>query len=115
MLEQHVFIVMELHSCLSSYMERRQSVLKVCRSNCTGPYLNDCTSLCPVQSLSEFKLALKQQSSDSPHPLVGPLALCNAVHKFHFQLLVLLGSYVKLLALLEKPMQTSPVCRTKLV
>ena len=63
-----------------------------------------------LQSLSEFKLALRQESSDStPLPVVGPLDLCKAVHKFHFQLLVLVGSYIKLLALLEKPMQTSPV------
>lgn len=61
----------------------------------------------PFQALSDFKLALRQQSGDSTTK--GALGLCRAVHKFHFQLLVLLGSYVKLISILEKPMETSPV------
>ncbi len=65
-----------------------------------------------LQSLSDFKLALRQQteSGDSPSSTSKEaLGLCKAVHKFHFQLLVLLGSYVKLLSMLDKPMETSPV------
>ena len=37
-LEQHVFIVMELHGALSSYMDRRQSVLKVHNLYCLVIY-----------------------------------------------------------------------------
>ena len=71
-----------------------------------------------LQSLSDFKLALRQQteSGDSPSSTSQEaLGLCKAVHKFHFQLLVLLGSYVKLLAMLDKPMETSPVSETTYV
>lgn len=66
-----------------------------------------------LQSLSDFKLALRQQSEQSEDTLSSTreaLELCRAVHKFHFQLLVLLGSYIKLVTILERPMETSPVC-----
>ena len=35
------------------------------------------------------------------HTQSQALRLCRAVHRFHFQLLVLLGSYVKLLGILQ--------------
>ena len=62
------------------------------------------------QSLSDFKLALRQQSECSgPSSTQEALELCRAVQKFHFQLLVLLGSYIKLVSILDPPMETSPV------
>ena len=43
------------------------------------------------------------------HTQTQALRLCRAVHRFHFQLLVLLGSYVKLLGILQPVLEHSGV------
>lgn len=82
---------------------------------CVHVYNVNCKSSPPslLQSLSDFKLALRQQSADPVSSTKEALGLCRAVHKFHFQLLVLLGSYVKLISVLDKPMETSPVSKAE--
>ena len=42
------------------------------------------------------------------------LKLCQAVHRLHFQLLVLLGSYIKLLHSLQPHLESSGVSHTGL-
>ena len=68
-----------------------------------------------TQCLNHFKFALRQQSpigTIPSSPLTPPpflplsvneaaLQLCRAVHQLHFQLLVLLGCYIKLLGTLK--------------
>ena len=100
LLEQHVFRVLELNHNLVTYMERRRVVLDY---------------------LSQFKQALRQQSMEDPSQPEGDLVsqeeaalnLCQAVHKFHFQLLLLLSSFLKLIDILTPQMEKNEVsyCR----
>ena len=97
-MEQHVFRVLELDHNLETYMERRKEVL---------------------ESLSQFKQALRQQSMEDPSIPKGDtdtlsqekaaLNLCQAVHRFHFQLLLLLSSFLKLMDILTPQMEKNEV------
>ena len=99
-------MVLELQETLATYLDKRKAVLKVSHSFVIcHVHMHSLEYTYFLKSLSEFKLALRQQSDDSPSPSDGALGLCRAVHKFHFQLLVLLGSYVKLISILEQPME----------
>ncbi len=53
--------------------------------------------------------ACTHTSIQYPCPLFQALALCRAVHEFHFQLLVLLGSYIKLLDTLQPALENPAV------
>ena len=94
--EQHVFRVLELNHNLETYMERRREVL---------------------ESLSQFKQALRQQSMEDPSipkddtlsQEKAALDLCQAVHRFHFQLLLLLSSFLKLMDILTPQMEKNEV------
>ena len=97
LLQQHVFRVLELNYNLVSYMERRRAVL---------------------DSLSQFKQALRQQSmenssqeqsDDAASQEEAALNLCQTVHKFHFQLLLLLSSFLKLMDNLTPQMEGNEV------
>ena len=99
LLEQHVFRVLELNHNLVTYMERRRLVLDY---------------------LSQFKQALRQQSMEDPSQPEGDsssslsqeeaaLNLCQAVHKFHFQLLLLLSSFLKLMDILTPQVEKNEV------
>jgi hypothetical protein len=95
LVESHVFLTLELDGNIDVYYERRRTVL---------------------QRLELIKLQLRQQSkggeSDehvkviSLSPEQATLQLCQAVHRLHFQLLVLLGSYIKLLDSLQPYLAT---------
>jgi hypothetical protein len=95
LVESHVFLTLELDGNIDVYYERRRTVL---------------------QRLELIKLQLRQQSkggeSDehvkvvSLSPEQAALQLCQAVHRLHFQLLVLLGSYIKLLDSLQPYLAT---------
>ena len=64
-------------------------------------------SLSPGQAVSVYTLVVVVEViSELPSQA---LKLCQAVHRLHFQLLVLLGSYVKLLHSLESHLTTSGV------
>lgn len=52
------------------------------------------------QTLRETTLVTQEQAG---------LSLSRAVHTFHFELLVLLGSYVKLMNMLQVPLQQKSV------
>ena len=56
-----------------------------------------------MQVLAELKQALREEG----HSEEGEAALCKAVHKYHFQLLLVLGSYVSLLSSLQSSSQPS--------
>ena len=98
LLQQHVFRVLELNHNLETYMERRIAVL---------------------DSLSQFKQALRQQSMENPpqppesddtsSQEEAALNLCQTVHKFHFQLLLLLSSFLKLMDNLTPQMEGNEV------
>ena len=96
LLEQHVFRVLELNHNLVTYMERRRVVLDY---------------------LSQFKQALRQQSMEDPSQPEGDsvsqeeaaINLCQAVHKFHFQLLLLLSSFLKLMDILTPQIERNEV------
>ena len=96
LLEQHVFRVLELNHNLVTCMEWRRVVLDY---------------------LSQFKQALRQQSMEDPSQSEGDsvlqeeaaLNLCQAVHKFHFQLLLLLSSFLKLIDILTPQMEKNEV------
>ena len=96
LLEQHVFRVLELNHNLTTYMERRREVL---------------------ESLSQFKQTLRQQSMENPSLSEddalsqgkAALNLCQAVHKFHFQLLLLLSSFLKLMDILTLQVEMNEV------
>ena len=96
LLEQHVFRVLELNHNLVTYMDRRRTVL---------------------DSLSQFKQTLRQQSMENPSlpesdtlsQAEAALNLCQAVHKFHFQLLLLLSSFLKLMDILAPQMEKNEV------
>ncbi len=60
-----------------------------------------------LQALSEFKQTLRETTSVTQEQ--AGLSLCRAVHSFHFQLLVLLGFYVKLVDMLQAPLQQRAV------
>jgi hypothetical protein len=102
LIDAHVFLSLEMDGNLDAYYERRRTV---------------------VQRLEHIKLQLRQQSRGqkseefpeehlealSLSPEQATLKLCQAVHRLHFQLLVLLGSYVKLLHSLQPYVVTSGV------
>ena len=91
-----MFRVLELNHNLMTYMEKRRTVL---------------------DSLSQFKQTLRQQSmenasipeSDTLSQEEAALNLCLAVHKFHFQLLLLLSSFLKLMDILTPQMEKNEV------
>lgn len=95
-MEQHVFRVLELNHNLVTYMEQRRVVL---------------------DSLSLFKQTLRQQSMENPalpeseaaSKETAALDLCQAVYKFHFQLLLLLSSFLKLMDILTPQMERNEV------
>ena len=86
LLERLVFTVLELKDKLSTYTEKRKNV---------------------QDALALFKQTLRQTTSVSQDQ--AALFLCRSVHKFHFQQLVLLGSYVKLTDMLQPSLEKSSV------
>jgi hypothetical protein len=96
--ESHVFLTLEMDENLDTYYDRRHTVL---------------------QRLEQTRQQLRQQSrvaseqvlecEDEVHscPEKAMLELCQAVHRLHFQLLVLLGSYIKMLDSLQPHLESS--------
>ncbi|XP_065885600.1 protein furry homolog isoform X2 [Dysidea avara] len=110
LLEQHVFHVMEIQSNIIQYMEKRKIVLE-----CLTKYKAKMQRDSYEWLLMDTPPVEYQMSSEHSSPCASPLPvandnqryceealqLCQALYQFHFQLLILLGNYVKLLSVVN--------------
>ena len=67
------------------------------------------SSLSPHQKVRDMNSWVMTLSLSLFPPLSQCLTLCHSVHQIHFQLLLLVSSYIKLLNLLENSIKTIPV------
>lgn len=99
-LDQHLFHVMEIQNNYSSYLEKRKNVIE-----CVSVYKDHLRQQsCEVkESREQLEVTHRHTSSGSSIRRLQmsdeALDLCRAMYHFHFQYLLLLGSYVKLVDL----------------
>lgn len=110
LLEQHVFHVMEIQSNIIQYMEKRKIVIECLTKYKVKLQKDSCEQLLMDSPVNyHHKKSEPSSPCGSPLPLTTStqkcceeaLHLCQALYQFHFQLMILLGNYVKLLTVVN--------------